>query len=317
MTRLSDILNSPVVCKSDCAVLGEVRDAYFDEKCKNIAYFVVRGEYSEKLLPFTAVASFGDAVMVEDAFAQVATADVDFTLYLRGLLGRPVYTGTGKSKGTLKDVCFGASGKVISLQTEEISCSPSSVRAFGDVLLMKDNCGKRKTPRVSFPQAQEDRPVGVLEETIADVAAEPDSLLPRADVPDAEPSDGFAPAGSMPTENNDEGLSPSPLSVTLSPVGSKVSPAPRSDVHAEQPSDYTPVYIDTTARAIPVLFNQEDFTPHRIIADYNFLLGRTLRDDLRSYVGEMLAAKGEKVTVEVVEKARRHGKLIELTLNSR
>ena len=305
MTRLSDILNSPVVSKSDCAVLGNVRDAYFDEKCKNLAYFVVRGEYSEKLLPFAAVAAFGDAVMVDDAFALLSAGDVDFTLYLRDLPGKPVFTGAGKSKGTLKDVCFGTTGKVLSLQTEEISCSPSSVRAFGDVLIMKDNCGKRKTPKVPFPQAQLDVPVTVLDEP-ADDAKSVSSPSAGKENADAGESD------------LDKNLPASVgFSVAEATAENRTAPAARTDVRAEQPSDYTPVYIEQAAHTIPVLFNQEDFTPHRIIADYNFLLGRTLRDDLRSYVGEMLAAKGEKVTVEVVEKARRHGKLIELTLNSK
>ena len=89
------------------------------------------------------------------------------------------------------------------------------------------------------------------------------------------------------------------------------------NVSADNPTDYNPVYPRDAAGEINVLFNQDDFTPHRIIADYNFLLGRVLQEDLRSYVGEKLASKGERVTVELVEKSRRHGKLIELTLNSR
>ena len=61
----------------------------------------------------------------------------------------------------------------------------------------------------------------------------------------------------------------------------------------------------------------EEFTPYRVIADYNFLLGRTLADDLVAYSGETLAKRGERVTTELVERARRHGKLMDLTLSSR
>ena len=61
----------------------------------------------------------------------------------------------------------------------------------------------------------------------------------------------------------------------------------------------------------------ENFTPYRVIADYNFLLGRTLTDDLLSYSGKRLATRGERVTAELVETARRQGKLMDLTLSSR
>lgn len=59
------------------------------------------------------------------------------------------------------------------------------------------------------------------------------------------------------------------------------------------------------------------FTPPRIIGDYNFLLGRTLSQDLLTYSGELIAPKNTFVTIDVVEKARANGKLLDLTLNSK
>lgn len=58
-------------------------------------------------------------------------------------------------------------------------------------------------------------------------------------------------------------------------------------------------------------------TPTRIICDYDFLLGRVLIADLTSYIGEILATKNSIITKEIVERARRCGKLVELTLNSK
>ena len=65
------------------------------------------------------------------------------------------------------------------------------------------------------------------------------------------------------------------------------------------------VYIDTDER-----------TPARIIGDYDFLLGRTLLHDLTTYAGTLLAKEGTVVTKDLVETASRHGKLVDLTLNS-
>lgn len=62
---------------------------------------------------------------------------------------------------------------------------------------------------------------------------------------------------------------------------------------------------------------ENTFVPPRIISDYNFLLGRILTADLVSYSGELLAPANTYVTVDLVEKARAHGKLLDLTLNSK
>ena len=60
----------------------------------------------------------------------------------------------------------------------------------------------------------------------------------------------------------------------------------------------------------------DERTPARVITDYDFLLGRTLLRDLNTYAGTLLAKAGTLVTKELVETAARHGKLVDLTLNS-
>ena len=168
MTRLSELIKRPVVCKEDCALLGTVEDAYFDENCRNIVYFVLFDEYRELLLPYSAAAAIGDAVMVEDKFALLSPEDADCTVLTCNLLGKLVFTGGGKSKGTLQDVLFGAKGRVNALQSDGTAYSPSSFKAFGDVLLLKDVTVKRKTPKTPFPKAAEDRKVTVLPAEVPD-----------------------------------------------------------------------------------------------------------------------------------------------------
>lgn len=347
MTRLSELIKRPVVCKEDCALLGTVEDAYFDENCRNIVYFVLLDEYRKLLLPYSAAAAIGDAVMVEDKFALLSPEDADCTVLIRNLLGKPVFTGGGKSKGTLQDVLFGAKGRVNALQSDGTAYSPSSFKAFGDVLLLKDVTVKRKTPKTPFPKAAEDRKVTVLPAEVSD--AHTDNAIKTSPVPTSvsEPAPTLAPATDTPsvksvqsetttvskTSETAFAYESAPVTPVSAPAATastksaatvivptadkKETPAPLDNVSADNPTDYNPVYPRDAAGEINVLFNQDDFTPHRIIADYNFLLGRVLQEDLRSYVGEKLASKGERVTVELVEKSRRHGKLIELTLNSR
>lgn len=312
MTRLSELIKRPVVCKEDCALLGTVEDAYFDENCRNIVYFVLFDEYRKLLLPYSAAAAIGDAVMVEDKFALLSPEDADCTVLTCNLLGKPVFTGGGKSKGTLQDVLFGVKGRVNALQSDGTAYSPSSFKAFGDVLLLKDVTVKRKTPKTPFPKAAEDRKVTVLPIEESDA--------PENNSTTTSPVPTYVPESAPVTPVSAQAATASTISVAtviVPTADKKETPAPLDNVSADNPTDYNPVYPRDAAGEINVLFNQDDFTPHRIIADYNFLLGRVLQEDLRSYVGEKLASKGERVTVELVEKSRRHGKLIELTLNSR
>ncbi len=301
MPRLSLTLHRPLISKQDGCVLGEVRDVYFDENCRNIAYFIVLCNERECLLPFSAVAAFGDAVMTDDGLALLSPYDVDRSSLVRSLSGKPVFTGAGNLKGALDDVVFTLKGKVTAMQAGDSSYSPSSFRSVGDVLLLKSTA-RRKTPPTPFPQADFDAPVKILETENADTPETRESAVNETEIPlpAAAPARTETPADAH------------PLHDALPP---NVSAAPPVIKAGEAPAAIYP--RDALSAPLLVAAAQEDFTPRRIIADYNFLLGRVLEKDVLSYRGERLASLGERVTVETVEKARRHGKLIDLTLSSR
>lgn len=287
MLRLSDILHADVICKSDSSLTGKVEDVYFDEFCGKIVYFDISRADGRMLLPFSAAASVADAVVTEDSLALTSPGDADLTVLRSALIGRKIYTANGKSRGAVTDVLFSAKGRVASVVADGTAYSPASFRAFGDVLILKDAVGaKRKTRKPPFPKAEKDYPVSILS------AAPPSPPDTRAAADDR--------------------------SAAVFPVGAGAAAArPSADIRAAGDEGDRPVYVSDAAGGIDVIFGGESFTPYRVIADYNFLLGRTLADDLVSYSGETLARRGERVSVETVEKARRHGKLMDLTLSSR
>lgn len=287
MLRLSDILHADVICKSDSSLTGKVEDVYFDEFCGKIVYFDISRADGRMLLPFSAAASVADAVVTEDSLALTSPGDADLTVLRSALIGRKIYTANGKNRGTVTDVLFSAKGRVASVVADGTAYSPASFRAFGDVLILKDAVGaKRKTRKPSFPKAEKDYPVSILS------AAQPSSSGAHAVAEDK--------------------------SAAAFSVGAGAAAArPSADIRAADDEGDRPVYVSDAASGIDVIFGGESFTPYRVIADYNFLLGRTLADDLVSYSGETLARRGERVSVETVEKARRHGKLMDLTLSSR
>ena len=73
----------------------------------------------------------------------------------------------------------------------------------------------------------------------------------------------------------------------------------------------------STINEAQIILNTQYNMPPRIISDYNFLLGRTLTEDLFTYNGEPIAYSNTPITINVVERARLSGKLLELTLNSK
>ena len=73
----------------------------------------------------------------------------------------------------------------------------------------------------------------------------------------------------------------------------------------------------STINEVDFVLNPQHNMPPRIISDYNFLLGRTLTEDLFAYNGEPIAYSNTPITINIVERARLCGKLLELTLNSK
>lgn len=340
--KLSDILLSDVVCKSDGSLVGKVGNVYFDENCKKIVYFDITCADTERLLPFSASAALADAVVTEDTLALLAHGDVDTTPLLPSPLGKKVYTGSGKFRGEITDVIFSSKGKVNSLNADGVSYSPSSFRAFGDVWLLKDSANGRKTPKVPFPQAKTDYKVTVLGEAEKEeVGIETDankvvgtyresapSSVPvssTASVSSPAPVSSQAPARSpvaTPVKARDdaatsEASAATPVTVTVVTPATTENGAAPLDVRAAENEQEKHVYLRDAESGPEVVFGEEGFTPYRVIADYNFLLGRSLTDDIFSYSGEKLASRGARVTVDLVETARRHGKLMELTLSSK
>lgn len=307
--KLSETLNRDVVCKADSSLIGSTADVYFDGNCRNIVYFDVACAGGKTLLPFSAVASVADALMTDDALALTSRGDADLSPLVSSPIGKKVYTGTGRFKGAVSDVVFSAKGRVSAIVADGVSYSPSSFRAFGDVWLLKDSAsGRRNTPKVPFPKAKSDYKATILGDS---EAAPPRTAKPADAEKAADAADGKSPTGAA-AEEDGRPVFFSPMQADIRPD----SPAALDVRPAEEESE-THVYLRDAAGRPEVIFGDDGFTPHRVIADYNFLLGRTLADDLFSYSGEKLASRGMRVTVDLVETARRHGKLMELTLSSK
>lgn len=288
MTLLSDVLNKNVLSKADCRILGFIQSAYFDAYCKKIVYFVIEdGNGSKSALPFSSVTSIADAVIVGDDIELRGFADLDMTVLTSCMYQKNAYDAAGRLKGRINDVVFDNKGKVWALKIGEEEYMPSKLYGVGDVALLKEGAAPRAKRKVKhvLPLDAEDRLVtlqGAFESVV-----------------DGTDNDGI--------DDDEDASAKNPA----------VKAQHSSSNGKTQKAAGVPVLLADVMKGLDVPTVKPDHSPPRIIADYNFLLGRTLMRDLVSYTGAVLAHANTFVTSETVELARSHGKLIDLTLNSK
>lgn len=340
MIEAAAIIQKPVLSITSSCIIGRVKDVYFDENCKKAVYFCIALiDGHTALLPFSEVQNFSDALVVVDSVQLVPESDVDITSLRSGMLSMPIYSPTGVSKGKVQDIILTSTGRVVKLRTESDEFFPSAISGIGDVILQKSVVKNRpKTRKIKLPRPEEDYPVYALD------SQQNKSVIEQSATPAVENS--AVPTVAHISENPKAETS---ISVTYnSAITNSESPKPESQhtaVYVAPAEKTSSINIDDAAvvqpkpavalsadNREPVLSNgafnilldgssafsydEDAHTPTRVICDYEFLLGRKLGADLLTYTGDLIATQGTVVTDLVVEKARRAGKLVELTLNS-
>ncbi len=283
MYNFSILKNRPILAKDDLCIIGNLTHCVFDENLNKIAYFLCIKDGVDFLLKTDCILSFDDAIVVGNRECIISAHDMDFTT-LKTVANKEVYLDNGHLVGKVTDIVFDAKGKVAKLVVDDISLKTSDVAGVGDILLVKSNTKKtKKAKRVDILSlATEDKPVAILDG---------DNLL------DATTS----------LEDNVDGASEdTALRSVQQPQGLNQSTSQSVDGS---------VIVSVT----PTLHvaGQKTQVPPRIISDYNFLLGRSITENIYSYSGELIAYKDTPVTVAIVDKARTSGKLLELTLHSK
>lgn len=326
MARLSQLQNKPVLERASSNIVGRIKNAYFSQGCKCIVYFVMNSckNGEDTLIPFEDVLSFGDAIVVQNSVNFKSAQDVDFTAFSAGILDMPIYTQAGVLKGNVSEIEFSQSGKVGKIHTQSEVFSPSAILSVGNAIILKSaqKISKPKPAKIPRPSVET---LAVIE--TGNLSTQKDNTKVNMANINMTKNMPKSSATDMPinTESND-------ISNTNQP---------NTDDGTQSANERTPDYIlqgdilHTAPLAVFVngnspLFTKDAFdkivgeesvyedthTPTRVICDYEFLLGRTLGQDLYTYANQPLAQKGDIVTDDLVRKARLAGKLVELTLNS-
>lgn len=321
MARLSQLQNKPVLERASSNIVGRIKNAYFSQGCKCIVYFVMNSckNGEETLIPFEDVLSFGDAIVVHDSVNFKSAQDIDFTALSAGILDMPVYTQAGVLKGNVSEIEFSQSGKVGKIHTQSEQFSPSAILSVGNAMILKSAQKTSKPKPAKIPRPSVETLAAVQN---GNLSAQNNNATANAlqDIPKSTSTD-------MPIYAEDKNISNANQANT--------------DDGTQRGSERTPDYIlqgDILHTAPPAVFvngnsplftkdafdrivgeesvYEDTHTPTRVICDYEFLLGRTLGQDLYTYANQPLAKKGDIVTDDLVRKARLAGKLVELTLNS-
>lgn len=316
MIDFASILSSPVISRDSCQIVGRIKTVYLSQKHSRIAYFgVENADKNELLVPFDDALCFNDAVVVQNCVNAKEPYDVDFTVLSRVCSGMPVYTQTGILKGHIESVSFSANGKISSFDTDKDKLPPSAIQSVGDVILLKGSKTK-KGKKQAIPRPASQTKVTILK----GINEEPQ----KTGVQTAQNADFESDAQDFAnTQNNEDTAQNATPQGARSAIPQSVNSFQNTVCVTDAPcavalSFDAPMMSQSAFEQIcGVQLSVDDaHTPTRVISDYSFLLGRTLTKDLSSFAGTPIALAGDEITDEIVNKARLHGKLVDLAINS-
>lgn len=179
MTELSVLYGRPVLSRKESCIIGYVKSVYFENSCKRIAYFgmtpafnIITSKNNDEtklfLIEFGDILSFNDALVVDSTLYLHRFADVDTTDFVEDLVGKPIFTLTGKQKEDILAVTFDIHAKVRAIKTKTKKYLPTDFYNIGDILLIREGDGVVKhAPKKEFPIPTEDRVVKILKTPIA------------------------------------------------------------------------------------------------------------------------------------------------------
>ena len=161
MQKTTDFLSREILSIDDCAILGEVKEVYFDEGAKQALYLSLFVSDKLMLLPFEKILSKADAIVVDSSLSLVDACDVDLTA-LKTLDGKTIFSASGENKGKIDCIELSATGKTGKIIVGETAYSLSAFQAIGDVLILKQ--AKKRAPRHTIPRDKTNRKVQMFED---------------------------------------------------------------------------------------------------------------------------------------------------------
>lgn len=339
MKITSNVLSKNAVTLYEAKVAGAIFCVLTDRRAKKIRFFGLRsaGNDAEELyFPPNAIVGLADAVTLKNRSALKGRFSLPAGLGTLPL-GKNCYAPHGKFLGVL-DAIETDRGEITAFVAGGESFSSSQLVSFSDeivILSEKDEKYRAVPPRKTVPRVRDDRTVTIAlppeerrspseplsyESAKTADSSEDTTEKPRAEAkvatfpspaavkPDTAPTESDERV--LPDENNDKPESPIVKPAILpAATNAESGNVVRSASYAPpvRSSVLLPPRADVTVTRTPATGNDK--------SGYSFLIGKTMTGTVLADDGNVIIAKGERVTAETLQKAE--GKLVLLALYSK
>ena len=283
-----NLIDKEAICLFEAKSLGVVTGLLIDKKTLKLKYLILDGTEPLNYVKYDKILAVADCITLKNDLCLTTVPD---SVKKRCHAVFPVFgiTTDGKRIGRLEDIEFdGDCLKSLIFNTP--IAAEKILRASGNFIVVQGE--KEFKIAKSVPKK-----INVND-------------LRQVFINDASyKSEDDAPALSDTKQSIERSASPS----AASPSAASPSAASPS---AASPSAASPSAASPSAASPSFSDNGIENNPLRIITDYHFLLGRIVKTNIFSFNGELIISENSTITPDVVEKARRYGKLIELTTSS-
>ena len=276
MSRLSAVIGKPVLNIASSCIVGRITDVYCDENLKNAVYFCIDKYPENKAMLIRCT----EAQSILDAV--VIADDV-------GMLSPLDVDVTSFHKEVMGMAVYAPNGA-------------DKGRICDAVITLTGKVTKLQTETSEFPPSAIISVGNVILQKGAVKSKPKKAIIPR-------------PAEDRPVYILNDTKKVLEIEKTILDGSMPIPMPPKSETEKE-PVLSNGAFEMLLDGSSAYSYDDDARTPTRVICDYEFLLGRTLGADLCTYTGELIAKQNSVVTDKIVEKARRAGKLVELTLNS-
>ncbi len=346
MKKISNFLGSQVINLAAAKAEGVIINGIMDDKLKKMYYYVLVNEETfedeELFLPLSSVIEGADTLYITSN-RQVNSINEQF---IKCPLNARVFNTDGELLGKVKDIEYDEKG-----YTQSIVCDSGNIAqheivlASSSLITVKGNKQIRVQRKKTNPQRIKveemmNIPENIENTSLDNTAKDTDSTNIKNDIPLKDTSNTnikndilFKDTKSTDTQSSrdinivDIKNTSTKDNATRTANVENASKSIQDAVQQKKDCENNVFFSERIEYPTPIAATNEFATkepqkennelPPRIISNYNFLLSRKVTKDICSQTNDIIIAKDSVIDDEVVKIARKHGKLVELTINSK
>ncbi len=284
MNLLSEIISKPVLNLYSGKIEGTIKDAYFDSTYKKIQYFkIFDDEEEEYILSTNKIYSVGSSCLVIKNSEALILENTDKTIQENNPINLEIYSSNGDNLGVLSDVEIEKNFEVKNLLTKDLVITPRNIVNIGKIIIINNSDKKVKysdfKPKIKKAKQSTSNNIIKIMPTINDMMPDNNTNQQQEQLPQLfEPSQIQTP--------------PQETEITQNEISLPQPPKNAFKINNEP-------------------------TPQRVVGNGNFLIGRKAIKTIYGLNNEIIIKKDNIINSKNLESAKKHSKLVELTVFSK